>query len=79
MVEEILKSLALFGGTIAFVVPSVAALVNQSRLVRTDGDHFVIKVDGRRFEFDVDAFEASDVQKIDAAMRAVEETAAAHS
>jgi hypothetical protein len=79
MVEEMFKSLALIGGTIAFVVPSVAAFVNQSRLVRTDGDHFVIRVDGKRFEFDVDSFDASDVQRIDAAMRAVEETTAAHS
>jgi hypothetical protein len=78
-VEEIFKSLALFGGTIALIAPSIAAFVNQTRLINTEGDHFVIKVDGKRFEFDVDAFDASDVQSIDAAMRAVEQTTAAHS
>jgi hypothetical protein len=71
-VEEALRSLALMGGAIAVIVPTVSAFVNQSRLIRADGDHLVVRVDGERFVIDVGRLDSVDVSTIDDATRAVE-------
>lgn len=72
--EEVLRSLALIGGATAVIVPSVAAFINQSRLVRAEGNNLVIRVEGQRFVIDVDSLDSADVELIDDATRAVERT-----
>jgi hypothetical protein len=72
--EEVLRSLALMGGATAVIVPSVAAFINQSRLVRAEGNNLVIRVEGQRFVIDVDSLDSADVELIDDATRAVERT-----
>ncbi len=78
MMEEIVKSLALFGGVVAMAVPAVTAAFNQARLLRSSGDHFVVKVDGKTFSFNIKSFADAEIVQIDAATRAVEEHAEAH-
>jgi len=62
------------GGATAVIVPSVAAFINQSRLVRAEGNNLVIRVEGQRFVIDVDSLDSADVELIDDATRAVERT-----
>ena len=72
MMEEVVRSLALLGGTVALIVPTIAAAVNVTRLMRTSGDHLVVRVDNKLFVIDVNAIDNTTVAEIDDATQAVE-------
>lgn len=69
---EGLESFALVAGAIAVTLPTVAAIVNVSKLIRAKGDHFVVSVAGEKFVIDVNAVDRANVEIIDSATRAVE-------
>lgn len=72
---EEFSSLALIAGVAAVIVPTVAAFINMSRLVRATGDHLVLRVDNQKFVIDVGSLDRADIAVINSAAQAVERKA----
>lgn len=73
--EEVLSSFALIAGASAVIIPTAIAAMNVGRLLRTSGDHLVLRIDGDEFVIDVGSLDRTDIGVLDSATRAVEERA----